>query len=70
MLDRPDEAKDGFLTPETIMSVERIASVRGRMEEDALTAEVVKVLRSKGWTVIPPGSDPLGPEGYSAGRIQ
>jgi hypothetical protein len=35
--------------------IERAASVRARMEEDTLRAEVIKVLRAQGYTVIPPG---------------
>lgn len=53
MIDLP-EPKDSWLGAEMARDVQRVASVRARMEEDALTAEVIKVLRGKGYTVTGP----------------
>lgn len=51
------EPRDNFLGPEIAESARRIASVRSRMEEDGLTAEVIRVLEGKGYVVTPPERD-------------
>lgn len=53
----PDfEPKDSWLDGEAVRAAERIASVRSRMEDDKLTAEVIRVLEGKGYRVHRPRS--------------